>query len=328
MNKRHFLQAAGGAAAALLLPQASWAADTYPDRPIRLLVPFQPGSTPDLWARAIGNALGTRLGQPLVVDNMPGAGGSIGASALKRATPDGYTLGLLANTQAITAHTFRTPPYDMAADFVAVAELGSGASLLTVPASSPIRSAKALIAALQARPGELAYGSGGNGSIAHLAVAQLLRDTGSTALHVPYKGAPDIVSSQLSGQTQFGIPIMGTALSFVHSGKLRALAVTSEQRSPSLPDVPTLAEALPPGFSLSSWSGVFAPARTPAPIVDRLAREITAILRSGAMDELAKNMGSDLNPRDSPLEFQKFVNAENKRFGDLIKSIDLKVDGR
>ena len=328
MNKRRFLQAAGGAAAALFAPHASWAADAYPDRPIRMLVPFQPGSTPDIWARALGSALTARLGQPMVVENMPGAGGSIGASALKRATPDGHTLGLFANTQAITVHTFRTPPYDLAVDFVAISMLGGGASLLTVPASSPIRTAQDLIAALKAKPGGMAYGSGGNGSIAHLAVEQLLRDTGTTALHVPYKGAPDIVSSQLSGQTQFGMPILGTALTFVNNGKLRALAITSDKRSPSLPEVPTLAEALPPGFSLNSWSGVFAPARTPAPIVDRLSREIGAILRSGAMDELVKTMGSELRPDGSPAEFQNFVIAEDKRFGDLIRTIGLKVDGR
>lgn len=328
MHKRHFLQAAGAAAAALIAPSAIWAAGTYPERPIRILVPFQPGSTPDIWARTIGSALTTRLGQPIVVENMPGAGGSIGASALKRAAPDGYTLGLFANTQAITVHTFSTPPYELTTDFVAISQLGGGPSLLTVPASSPIRTAKDLIAALKAKPGEMTYGSGGNGSIAHLAVEQLLRETGTKALHVPYKGAPDIVSSQLSGQTQFGIPVLGTALTFVKNGKLRALAITSEKRSSFLPDVPTLVEALPPGFLLNNWSGVFAPAKTPAPIVNRLNKEINAILRSGALDELAKGMGSDINTADSPAEFQKFVNAEDKRFGDLIKDIGLKVDGR
>lgn len=328
MNKRHFLQAAGGAAAALIAPRAIWAAGTYPERPIRMLVPFQPGSTPDIWARAIGNALTARLGQPIVVENMPGAGGVIGTLALKRAVPDGYALGLLATTQAIAAHTFRTQPYELATDFVAISQLSDSASLLTVPMSSPIRTAKELIAALKAKPGEMAYGSGGNGSIAHLAVEQLLRDTGTKALHVPYRGAPDIVSSQLSGQTQFGMPIFGTALAFVKDGRLRALAITSEKRSPYLPDVPTLVEALPPGFLLNSWAGVFAPAKTPATIVNRLGKEINAILRSGALDELAKGMGSEVSADGSPAEFQKFVKGEDKRYGDLIKEIGLKVDGR
>jgi tripartite-type tricarboxylate transporter receptor subunit TctC len=328
MDKRQFLQTAGAAAAACMATPALWAAGSYPQRPIRLLVPFQAGSSPDTWGRAIGSILSTRLGQPVVVENMPGAGGTIGTVALKRAAPDGYTLGLLANTQAITVHTFQTPPYDLTADFVAVASIGGGASLLTVPATSPIRTAKDLIAALKAKPGELAYGSGGNGSIAHLATEQLLSDAGATALHVPYRGAPDIITSQLSGQTQFGMPILGSSMLFVRSGKLRPLAISSEKRSAFLPGVPTLAEALPPGFTLSSWSGFFAPARTPAPIVDRLHSEIRAILRSNQLDELAHSMGSDIQPMDSPAQFQQFVNAEDKRFAAQIKNIGLKVDGR
>lgn len=327
MNRRQLLQGMAGAAAVLAAPRALWAQD-YPSKPIRVIVPFQPGSTPDLWARALSSALVNRGGQPWVVENMPGAGGSLGANALKRAVADGYTLGVFANTQAITAHTFNHPPYVLSKDFAAIAAIGGGASLLTVPAGAPIHSARELIDALKLKPGELPYGSGGNGSIAHLAVEQLLQQTGTKALHVPYKGAPEIVSSQISGQTAFGMPILGTAVSFVKSGKLRALAVTSGKRSTLLPDVPTLAEALPPGFELNSWAGVFAPAKTPKPIVERVYKEIDGVMRSGALDELAAGMGSDIMTMDSYAQFQEFVNSEDKRFGNLVKTVGVKVDGR
>lgn len=327
MHRRQLLQGLAAAGAALAVPAAVWAAG-YPDKPVRLLVPFQPGSTPDLWARGMSSALAQKMGQAFVVENMPGAGGSIGAGALKRAAPDGYSLGLFANTQAITAHTFREAPYALAEDFVAIAPLGGGYSLLTVPASSPIRSADDLVAALKAKPGELPFGSGGNGSIAHLAVEQLLKQTGTRALHVPYKGAPDIVSSQLSGQTVFGMPIFGTALTYVKSGKLRALAITSAKRSPHLPDVPTLKEALPPGYELNSWAGVFAPAKTPKPITDRLYMEINALVRTGAFEELANRMGSEAMTVDSQQAFQDFVKSEDKRFDELVKLVGIKVDGR
>jgi len=327
MQRRQLLQSLAGAAAALAAPTSLWAAE-YPDKAIRVLVPFQAGSTPDIWARGIASELAKKMGQAFVVENMPGAGGSIGASTVKRAAPDGYTLGLFANTQAITAHTFKNPPYELSKDFVAVAPLGGGVSLLTVPAASPIHSGKELIAALKAKPGEVPFASGGNGSVAHLAVEQLLKQTGTKALHVPYKGSPDIISSQISGQTDFGMPIFGSALSFVKGGQLRALAITGEKRSPLLPDVPTLKEALPPGFTLSSWAGVFAPAKTPAPIVQRLFKEIDAVMRSGTLNTLAEGMGSDIMTLESQQAFQAFVNAEDQRFGTLMKQVDVKVDGR
>jgi tripartite-type tricarboxylate transporter receptor subunit TctC len=328
MHKRKFLKAMAIPAAGLFPTMASWAAEPWPQRPIKVLVPFQPGNTADIWARSLGTALAARLGQPFVVENMPGAGGSIGANALKRAAADGYTLGVFANTQAITAHTFTKPPYVLTTDFLAIAPLGSNASVLTVPADSPYRTAQELIAALKAKPGALSYGSGGNGSIAHLGMAQLLRATGTKALHVPYKGSLDIVSAQLSGQTQFGMPVLGSAVAFIKDGRLRALAVTGGKRSPLVPDVPTLMEALPPGFQLDSWAGVFAPAGTPTSIVERLHKEITAILKSGAMDELAKAMGSDVNTTASAADFQRFVTAENKRYGELVEAVGVKVDGR
>ncbi|HEY9223430.1 MAG TPA: tripartite tricarboxylate transporter substrate-binding protein [Variovorax sp.] len=327
MQRRQLLQSLVGAAAGLALPASSWAAE-YPDKAVRLLVPFQPGSTPDIWARGIGSELAKRMGQAFVVENVPGAGGSIGASTVKRAPADGYTLGLFANTQAITAHTFKSPPYELTKDFVAIAPLGGGVSLLTVPAASPIHSGKELVAALKAKPGEMPFASGGNGSVAHLTVEQLLKQTGTKALHVPYKGSPDIISSQISGQTKFGMPIFGSALSFVKSGQLRALAITGDKRSPLLPDVPTLKEALPPGFVLSSWAGVFAPAQTPAPVVQRLFKEIDAGMRSGALNTLAEGMGSDIMTLDSQRAFQAFVNDEDQRFGALIKDVNVKVDGR
>lgn len=321
MDRRKFLLA--GASASLAAPGLAWASARYPERPVRLIVPFQPGSVPDLWARALGSVLSPRLGQPVVVENVAGAGGTIGAAALKRAAPDGLSLGLFASTHAINAHLFVPPPYDLVRDFAPIGLLSGGASVLAVPASSPYRSARELMDAVLARPGALSYASGGKGSIAHLATEALLGPQGGKALHVPYKGAPAINNSLLAGETQFGMPILGSVLAFVREGKLRALAVSSAKRSVDLPDVPTLVEAIPPGFVMESWSGLFAPAKTPTAITERVFQEISTLQREGAFDKLARSMGSELQFSHSREAFGHFVKLENERYRQLVLGANL-----
>jgi tripartite-type tricarboxylate transporter receptor subunit TctC len=328
MNRRNWLATAGAAAlGSLLLPaRAANASSSYPSRPIRLIVPFIAGSTPDNVARTLSAELGKKLGQPLVVENMPGAGGIIGASALRRAAPDGYTLGILANTHVINVHMYRKMPYDPAQDFTPITALSGGPSALVVPVSSPYKAAAELIAAMKKAPGKFNYGSGGKGSIAHLAVETMLHQTGCDAVHIPYKGAPEIITSMLTGQTQFGMPVLGTATQYVRNNQVRMLAVTAAARSPFFPDVPTMAEALPPGFVIDNWSGLFAPINFPAELAQKLHAAVGALQSAGVFDAQLKANAGELRRSASPAQFGTMVASDNARYGDLMKSIGMVGD--
>ncbi|WP_422650320.1 Extra-cytoplasmic solute receptor [Cupriavidus sp. H18C1] len=325
MHRRTWLAAAGAAALGGILPRA-YAADGYPNRPIRLIVPFLAGTSPDNMARALSAELAPKLGQPLVVENMPGAGGIMGGRALKRAAADGYTLGVLANTHVINIHMYKQMPYDPARDFTCIAPLSGGPTALVVPANSPYRTAGELIAAMKRAPGKLNYGSGGKGSIAHLAVESMLHQTGTQAVHVPYKGAPEILTAMLTGQTQFGMPVLSTATSYLRNGQVRALAVTTAERSRYFPDVPTLAEALPPGFVLDNWSGLFAPAGMPAALTQRLFTAINEVQASGKLDAMLEASAGELRRSASPAQFREMVSAETKRYASLMRDIGMTAD--
>lgn len=328
MNRRQWLAMAGTAAAGCVLApaRAAVAASSYPNRPIRLIVPFIAGSAPDNVARSLSAELGARLGQPLVVENMPGAGGIIGAGALKRAAADGYTLGILANTHVINVHMYRNPPYDPARDFTPIAALSGGPTALVVSADSPYKTAGDLIQAMKKAPGKFNYGSGGKGSIAHLAVEALLHQTGCEAVHVPYKGAPEIITAMLSHQTQFGMPVLGTATQYLRNGQIRALAVSSSAHSPYFPEVPTLAEVLPPGFVIDNWGGLFAPAHFPAELTQRFFAAVTEMQASGKFDAQLKASAGELRRSASPAQFQAMVAADAARYGALMRSIGMNGD--
>ncbi|AQV97235.1 ABC transporter substrate-binding protein [Cupriavidus necator] len=328
MNRRNWLATAGAAAlGSLLLPaRAAIASSSYPNRPIRLIVPFIAGSTPDNVARTLSVELGKTLGQPLVVENLPGAGGIIGASALRRAAPDGYTLGILANTHVINVHMYRKMPYDPAHDFTPITALSGGPSALVVPVSSPYKTAAELIAAMKKAPGKFNYGSGGKGSIAHLAVETMLHQTGCEAVHIPYKGAPEIITAMMGGQTQFGMPVLGTATQYLRNHQVRVLAVTAAARSPFFPDVPTMAEALPPGFVIDNWSGLFAPANFPAELTQKFHAAVSALQAAGVFDAQLKANAGELRRSASPAQFGTMVASDNARFGDLMKSIGMVGD--
>jgi tripartite-type tricarboxylate transporter receptor subunit TctC len=325
MNRREWLATTGVAAlGSMLLPAR--AAAPYPNRPIRLIVPFLAGSSPDNIARTLSAELGAKLGQPLVVENMPGAGGIIGANALKRAAPDGYTLGILANTHVINVHMYRKVPYDAAHDFTSIAAISGGPTALVVPAASPYKTAGELIAAMKKAPGKFNYGSGGKGSIAHLAVEALLHQNGCDAVHIPYKGAPEILSSMLGGQTQFGMPVLATATQYLRNGQVRALAVSSAARSPHFPEVPTLAEVLPPGFVIDNWSGLFAPAHLPAELTQLFFSALTTLQANGRLDAQLKANAGELRRSASPAQFNTMVANDSARYGELMKSIGMDGD--
>ncbi|MGH8429556.1 MAG: tripartite tricarboxylate transporter substrate-binding protein [Solimonas sp.] len=312
---------------ALAVPQLRPAfAAAYPDRPIRMIVPFLAGSSPDLLARTLGSELGSRLRQPVVVENMPGAGGLIGTLALKRAAPDGYAIGLLANTQLISSHMYAKRPYDLAADFTPITSFSGGASVVVVKSSSNVRTLRDLIERIRGEPDKYNYASSGKGSIAHLAAEAMLRQHDAKAMHVPYKGGPEIITAILNGQVQFGIPVVSSTVPYLRAGQLTPLAVTTKARSPLLPDVPTIAEALPPGYVIDNWGGIFAPAKLPPPVLALLFTHLHAIVSEGKLDALARNSGSEVRLSKSPAEFADFIRAEDRQYGKWIAGIGVAKD--
>jgi tripartite-type tricarboxylate transporter receptor subunit TctC len=268
------------AAAALLALARQARAQAWPTRPVRLLVPFIPGSAPDVIARTLADRLGPALGQPVVIENRPGAGGNIGFAWAARQAPDGYTLLLGTSSMVINPSLYARVDYDPIRDFVPINLTYAMPHLLVVPNASPARDTVGLVALLKADPA-LTYASGGYGSGAHLAAELLLARAGVRAVHVPYRGAPDIINAVLAGQVAFGMPTMSTAVPLVQAGQMRALAVSSATPSPVFPTVPPMKDAVP-GAELVSWFGILAPAGTPAPVVAKVDAAIRAILADPA----------------------------------------------
>ncbi|HUL92017.1 MAG TPA: tripartite tricarboxylate transporter substrate binding protein [Burkholderiales bacterium] len=307
---------------ALLLATAAQA-QTYPSRPLKLIVPFPPGGSTDILARALAQKLSEGLAQAVVVDNRPGAGGSIGAEAAAKAAPDGYTLlmgqlGPLAVSPAI----YRSLPYDPVKSFAPVSLMAIVPSVLVVNTSLPFASAAELIAYAKKNPGKLTYGSAGTGSTSHLTTEYFKLATGTDILHVPYKGVGPMLTDLISGQVAMGINGAPAVMPHVSSGRLRALAVTSLRRVPSLPGIPTLDEAAGDsglkGFEANGWYGIVAPAGTPREIVLRLNAEIRRIV---ATPELRARLDAEgaIPSADSPEAFGAFIVSEIARWGAVLK---------
>ncbi len=310
-------------AAAALLAAPAVQAQAWPARPVRFLVPFIPGSAPDVIARQLAERMAGPLGQALVIENRAGAGGNIGFEVGARSAPDGYTVMLGTNSLVINpALTARTLPFDAFRDFAPVTVVFAMPHLLIVPNAGPATAA-ALIAGLRARPDQN-YASGGNGSGAHLAAEMFKAQARVQAVHVPFRGAPDIVNNVMSGNVQFGFPTLSTATELVKSGRLRGLAVTSPTRNHALPDVPALAETLP-GFDLTSWFALVVPAGTPPEIIRRIdaaAQEALADpafrARATADGSIAVGMGPDA--------FAAFLRAEATKWGEAVRLSGARID--
>ncbi|RYY77630.1 MAG: tripartite tricarboxylate transporter substrate binding protein, partial [Comamonadaceae bacterium] len=273
-DRRGVLRALGAGAAAAVLPAR---AQAWPARPLRIVVPFTPGGSSDILARAIGQELALALGQPVVIENLPGAGGSLGADRVAKAAADGYTL-LMGHTGTLSVNPFLYPklPYDAERAFAPVAWVARVPNVLVVHASVPARSLKELVALAKARPGQLAYGSGGNGSAAHTTMEFLKLQAGISLLHISYRGTAPSVNDLLAGQVQALFTGAPALLPHIRSGRIRALAVSSTRRMALLPEVPTVAESGVPGtagFEADQWYGLVAPAGVPAEIVARLNAE-------------------------------------------------------
>jgi len=306
--RRSFL----AALAAAVLPAA--AAD-WPARPIHLVVPYAPGGPVDVSARVLAVPLQTALGQPVVVDNKPGAGGNIGADAVAKSAADGHTLvmGAIA-THAINPSLYRNFPYDPVRDFRHVALVVQVPNVLVANNDVPARSVAELVAFLKANPGKAAFASGSTGSTGHLAGELFKQLTGTDMVHVPYKGSAPAVLDLLAGRVQIMFDNLASALPNIRAGKVRALAVTTATRSSFVPELPTIE-----GFDLTTWWGVMAPAKTPEAVVERLAREIRAAIEQPDVKEKLRAMGSETPGVRSPAAFTAFVEKELKTYSALVK---------
>jgi tripartite-type tricarboxylate transporter receptor subunit TctC len=302
-------------------------AQAYPIKPVRLVVPFPPGGPLDIMGRGIGQKLHEAWSQAVVVENRPGAGGGIGAELVAKSPGDGYTLLMGAvSTHAINPSLYTKVPYDSEKDFVAVALVAQVPNILVVHPSLPAHSVKELIAYAKAKPGALSFGSGSTGSTGHLAGELFKTMTGVDMVHIPYKGGAPAMADLLAGQTQLMFDNLANALPHVKAGKLRALAVTTLGRAPSVPDLPTIAESGLAGFDLTTWFGVFAPAGTPAAVVAKLNAGIVQALDSKELTERLVAMGTVPPANNTPERFAAFIRTEAAKYAKVVKASGARVD--
>jgi tripartite-type tricarboxylate transporter receptor subunit TctC len=298
----------------------------YPTKPIRIVVPFSPGGVADNSARVVADPLGARLGQQVLVENRPGASGNIGTQAVAQALPDGYMLLLgFDGTMVINPHVFPKIPFDTLKDFAPVTKLGDATLILVAHPSVPARNLAELIAHAKARGSSFAYGTSGTGGTPHLAGELLKLRTGIALEHVPYKGGGQAITDAVGGQIPLVFTAIATAQQYVKAGRLVGLGVPGARRSAALPDVPTFVESGLPGFDVSSWTGIFAPAGTPRPVIDKLHRELAAVLRTAFVRERYAVLG--IEPvGNSPQEFGDQVRADLARWEKVVKAANVRLE--
>jgi tripartite-type tricarboxylate transporter receptor subunit TctC len=300
-------------------------AQTYPNKPIRLVVPFPPGGPTDILGRAIGVKLGELLGQPVIIDNRGGAGGGIGADNVAKSAPDGYSLLLgTTGTHTINPNLYSKLPYDPVRDFAPVSLVVKYLNILVVNPNVPAKSVAELIALAKQKPGEVTFGSAGNGSSNHLTAEMLATMTGVKMQHVPYKGSGPALNDVIAGQITFMFDQYSTVGPQIKAGKLRAIGIATRQRHPLLPDVPTIAETLP-GFEVSPWYGLFAPAATPRDIVNRLNAELIKVMNLPEIHERMTTLGWD-PVTDTPEEFAALIKSELAVWADVVKKSGARID--
>jgi tripartite-type tricarboxylate transporter receptor subunit TctC len=304
--------------AALLVAAVAHAQSAYPDRPIRFIVPFTAGSGTDIIARTVGEAMSRSLGQPIVVENHPGAGGTLGAALVAKSAPDGYTLLIHSAGHVANAAIYPNLPYDTLRDFAGVTTLASLPNVL-ITSPTKFKTVQELVDNARQHPGVLNYGSAGNGSATHMNAEIFRTSAGFDAQHVPYKGTPEAMTETATGRIDFFFAPLSSALPLIKAGRLRALAVGTLQRSPLLPDVPTTTEA---GYAQSDyvfWVGMLAPAATPRPIVERLNAEATRALASPEIKEKLAVLGAEPMPM-TPAAFDAFLRTETARMAKVVKA--------
>jgi tripartite-type tricarboxylate transporter receptor subunit TctC len=314
------------AALVALAPLAAFGAEPFPGKQVRLVVPYPPGGPLDTVARLLGQKVSASIKHPVVIDNVPGAGGNIGAGVVARAAPDGYTIlmGAVA-THAINPTLYSTIPYNAEKDFIAVTQLASTPNVLVVNNAIEANSVAEFIKLAKSKPGKLNFGSGSTGSAGHLAGELFKTMAGVDMAHIPYKGAAGAMQDLIGGRVDLMFDNLASSLSQVKGGRVRALAVTTSKRSKLAPELPTIAESGLPGFDISTWFGIFVPAGTPRPVVDRLHAEFTRALAAPDVREKMLALGAE-PVGSTPEQFAAYVKAEAAKYAKLVKTSGAKVD--
>lgn len=311
--------------AGILLCAGRTMAQDYPAKPIRFIIPLAPGGGGDILARSIAQKLNEKWGQPVIVDNRPGGGGVIGTEVVAKAPADGYTILMIATNHTVNPSLIPKLPYDAIADFAPVTQLTASPNILVLHPSLPAASLKELIALARQRPGQLNYSSAGNGTAGHLAAELMKMMAKIDVVHVPYKAAPQALSDLVSGQIQLQFSNLMTALPHVKSGRLRGIAVTTLQRSPAIPELPTMDQAGLRGYRVDQTYGVVAPGRTPAPIIARLNGEIVNILKSPDIGQRMSAEGAML-VGNTPQEYLEYLKAELQKWTKVVKEVGIRLD--
>ena len=318
-NKRTFrIKFLPAIAMAAVLSSTGAIAQSFPSKPITLIVPFPAGGTTDVLARSLGDRLSRSWGQPVIVDNRPGVGATLGASMVAKAKPDGYTLLIGAVHHTIATSVYPKLSYDFQKDFAPVTVIAMVPNVLVINPRVPAKNVADLVALAKAQPGKLSYGSNGNGTAQHLIGTQFTNMTETQILHVPYKGSGPLATDLLGGQISMSFDTITPVLSHIKAGKLTALAVTTDKRSPALPNVPTLDEAGLKGFNLGTWFGVLAPAATPKEVVSKLNTEMVKIIRSPEFRQKMEEIGAD-PIGNTPEQMAKQIGDETQKFSKLVK---------
>jgi tripartite-type tricarboxylate transporter receptor subunit TctC len=321
LPRRKFLQMTGGAAASSVMPPIS-RAETYPSRPVRLVVPFPAGQATDTIARLVGQSLSDRFGQPLVIENRTGAGGNIGTEAVVKAAADGYTLLVIGLSNAAAGALYKKLNYNFVRDISPVAIIGGAPYVMVINPTVPAKTVAEFIAYAKANPGKINMGSSGSGSVSHIFGEEFAMKAGIQLVHIPYRGGyvPDL----LAGRVQIVFGTISSTIQYIRNGMLKVLAVTPARRSAVLPDVPTLGE-LVPGYEATQWYGVGAPKDTPAEVTEKLNKEIAAVVADPIVKERLAGLGVDPLSMTSA-EFATFIAAETEKWGKVIRAANIQLD--
>ena len=311
--------------AALSACSTGAAAQAYPDKPIHMIVPFAAGGTVDIVGRLLGARLGEALGQPFIIENKGGAGGTIGANLAAKAPGDGYTLMTMHQGLAFNASLYARLPYDTLRDLAPIAYVGATPNALVVTNALPVRTAQEFLAHARAKPGDISYGSGGVGSAGHLSIELLQSLTGLQLTHVPYKGSGPALTDLMSGQIQAMLLTMPSVMPYLKSGKLRAIATSGAKRSPALPDLPTLAEAGVRGYEYTPWFGLFGPGSLPRPLVAQLNQATNKVLSDPAVRDQLSQQGLDVQTMDS-VAFGRILKEDVARWERIIRKAGVRAD--
>ena len=322
LNRRRVIQAIGLAVA---MSGGAAMAQAWPSKPVSLIVPFPPGGTTDVLARALADKLTLSLGQTVIVESKPGAGATIGADYVAKAKPDGYTLLVGAVHHTIASSVYKKLPYDFQKDLAPITTIALVPNVLVVNANTPAKNVAELVALAKAKPGQYNYGSNGNGTAQHLIGTQFQNLTGTDLVHVPYKGSGPLATDLLGGQINMSFDTVTPVLQHIKSGKLRALAVTTAKRSSALPDVPTLEEAGLKGFDIGTWFGVLAPVATPKDVLARLSAEMVKVIQSPDFRKRMEEIGAE-PIGNSAEQMAQQIRGETEKFAKLVKEAKVTID--